>query len=128
MPTTTIGSWPNVTPDPAPPEYYFPDPNGLVMPAGKTSWALNIDQANVPADQKYEIHVEFRRNGVWEPDAGGTFQGGPIIFRNGGSTTINVLGSAIGNDQGTNVYPERYRLRVAMMQAWLFPSVSLTMT
>lgn len=145
MPTTTVFTRTNITPISAPPTYYLPDANGIAMPANKTAWSLNIDQSNVPAGQSYRFGVEYQRSAQWTdkagivhpanewlPDYASTFSGGPISLRQGGTTFINHISSSIGakDSQGNMVepYPNNCRVRVESVQAWLFPSITLTMS
>ena len=121
-------AWSNVTLPDAPPAYYWPDETGFAVLPDKTSWTLGIDQSNVPVGAAYGVWVEFLVGTHWYPDAGSDdFQGGPIELRTGGTTPFNYVRSSIGSVGEMRAYPVAARLRVTLMQPWLFPSIQLTM-
>lgn len=110
--------------------YYLPAASGAAVPAAVTSWILKIDQSLIPADQQYEMEVEYQYAGIWQLDAGAVFSGGKITHKDGSTTFINHLTSTLGaiDSKGQRVgpYPDNVRVKIKQMGTWILPTVSFT--
>ena len=117
----------------APPSYFLPDVNGLLLPASATHYTVEWDQVNVPALSSVDIAVELLSGGVWSFDAAGNGAcGGSVTPRNGIPTTqILIVGSSLGptdpNGQLLFTY-QAIRVTCRKISAWLLPFLRITVS
>ena len=100
----------NVTIQNAPPAYFIPNAAGVALPAGLTSFVMNLDLANWSTADTLAFIIEYSYDGgtTWREDFGASMPGGSFTTKAGGSTSVHSVTTGIPQ----NPYPQRARFRV----------------